>query len=75
MRLIIIVATVISCSVLISLVFFQATRKTYPGVDRWTAGVIYAEFTFGAVSGLSRAHYMPPGFVCPSVRTRFLAFQ
>ena len=39
MRLIIIVASVISGFVAISLVFFQATRKTYPGFGRWTAGV------------------------------------
>src|SRR4030042_5280439 len=39
MRLIIIVATVISGFVVISLVFFQATRKTYPGFGRWTIGV------------------------------------
>ena len=34
MRLIIIVAVVISGFMFISLVFFQATRKTYPGFDR-----------------------------------------
>ncbi len=39
MRLIVIVASVISGFVAISLVFFQATRKTYPGFGRWTAGV------------------------------------
>ena len=39
MKLIIIVASVISGFVVISLVFFQATRKTYPGFGRWTAGV------------------------------------
>ena len=39
MRLIIIVATVISGFVTISLIFFQATRKTYPGFHRWTTGV------------------------------------
>ena len=39
MRLIIIVAAAISGFVLITLVFFQATRKTYPGFGRWTSGV------------------------------------
>jgi PAS domain S-box-containing protein len=39
MRLIIIVASVISGFVVIGLIFFQATRKTYPGFGRWTAGV------------------------------------
>ncbi len=39
MRLILIVAAVMSSFVVISLVFFQATRKTYPGFRRWTAGV------------------------------------
>lgn len=38
-RLIIIVATVISGFVFISLAFFRATRRTYPGFGRWTAGV------------------------------------
>ena len=39
MRLIIIVAFVISGFAAVGLVFFQATRKTYPGFGRWTAGV------------------------------------
>ncbi len=39
MRLIIIVAAVMSGFVFISLVFFQATRRTYPGFGRWTVGV------------------------------------
>jgi PAS domain S-box-containing protein len=39
MRLIFIVASVISGFVAITLVFFQATRKTYPGFGLWTAGV------------------------------------
>ena len=39
MRLIIIVASVISGFVVIGLIFFRATRKTYPGFGRWTAGV------------------------------------
>ena len=39
MRLIFIVGSVISGFVAISLVFFQATRETYPGFGRWTAGV------------------------------------
>jgi len=39
MRLMFILASVISAFILISLVFFQATRKTYPGFGKWTAGV------------------------------------
>jgi hypothetical protein len=39
MRWIIIVAVAISGFVFISLVFFQATRRTYPGFGRWTSGV------------------------------------
>ncbi|HTY22024.1 MAG TPA: PAS domain S-box protein, partial [Desulfomonilaceae bacterium] len=38
MRLILIVAAVMSGFVFISLVFFRATRKTYPGFGHWTAG-------------------------------------
>jgi DNA-binding NtrC family response regulator len=40
MRLTIIVASDISGFVAISLVFFQATCKTYPGFGRWTALVV-----------------------------------
>jgi len=39
MRLMLILATVISAFLTITLVFFRATRKTYPGFDRWTTGV------------------------------------
>ena len=39
MRLMLSLATLISGFIVISLVFFQATRKTYPGIGQWTAGV------------------------------------
>jgi hypothetical protein len=39
MRLLLIVTSVISAFLFFSLLFFQATRKTYPGFDRWTMGV------------------------------------
>lgn len=39
MRLMFILATAISAFIAVSLLFFQATRKTYPGFGRWTAGV------------------------------------
>jgi PAS domain S-box-containing protein len=39
MKLLFILATLISGFITISLVFFQATRKTYVGFGRWTAGV------------------------------------
>jgi len=35
----IILATVVSGFLTITLLFFRATRKTYPGFDQWTAGV------------------------------------
>lgn len=39
MRLMFILAAIISGFLTITLVFFRATRKTYPGFDQWTAGV------------------------------------
>jgi hypothetical protein len=39
MGLLVLVALVISIFMALSLVFFQATRKTYPGFSLWTAGV------------------------------------
>lgn len=39
MRLMLILAAVISGFVVAGLVFFQATRRTYPGFSQWTAGV------------------------------------
>jgi len=50
MRLIIIVASIISGLVVISLVFFQATRKTYPGFGRWTAGVGFLTVGYAALA-------------------------
>jgi hypothetical protein len=56
MRFIIIVAAVISGFITISLVFFQATRKTYPGLDRWTAGVGFLTLGY---SGLALRGLIP----------------
>jgi hypothetical protein len=39
MRFLVLIALVISVFMALSLVFFQATRKTYPGFSLWTAGV------------------------------------
>jgi hypothetical protein len=39
MRLLLVVDSVISAFLFLSLVFFLATRKTYPGFRRWTSGV------------------------------------
>ncbi|MGO9118686.1 MAG: PAS domain-containing protein [Desulfomonilaceae bacterium] len=50
MRLIIIVAPVISGFVTISLIFFQATRKTYPGFGRWIAGVAFLTLGYSALA-------------------------
>ncbi len=50
MRLIFIVASVISGFMAISLVFFQATRKTYSGFGRWIAGVGFLTVGYLAVA-------------------------
>ena len=39
MRLMVVIALVINVFLALSLVFFQATRKTYPGFGLWTTGV------------------------------------
>lgn len=39
MRLMVVIALVINVFLALSLIFFQATRKTYPGFGLWTTGV------------------------------------
>jgi hypothetical protein len=39
MRLMVVIALVINVFLALSLVFFRATRKTYPGFGLWTTGV------------------------------------